>query len=181
MRDTIDTFLKVCFPNSNLTKSIGAAAMIKDSSKRFTNMGPSLKNHDKRADFSVISNKSNHLILSVEAKSNKTKRISDLVKLCRELKDAMKAIHSEGYSSVPICRILMKGNCCNIYVMDHIFDELYRIAMIKRIYLPRDYYEMNQLLLLFFYYYTYIQKDMALKQKRPFIIDLPCVFLLIYI
>lgn len=33
VRDTIDTFLKVCFPNSNLTKSIGADAMIKGSSK----------------------------------------------------------------------------------------------------------------------------------------------------
>lgn len=105
-----------------------------------------MKNHGKRADFSVISNKSYHLLLSVEVKSKRTKRISDLVKLCRELKDAMKAIHSEGYSSVPICGILMKGNCCNIYIMDHIFDGLYRIAMIKRIYLPHDYYEMNQLL-----------------------------------
>lgn len=146
VRDTVDIFMKSYFPNSALTKSFGADAMIKDSSKRFSRLDPSLACCGKRADFSVVSSKSNHILLSLEAKSNKTKYLKDLLKLCRELKDSIKGIQVDGYSDIPVCGILMKGNSCNVYVMDHAYDGLYRVVLLKRIYLPQDCYDMNQLL-----------------------------------
>jgi hypothetical protein len=149
VRDTIDTFFKSFFPNSPLTKSIGADAMISDSSKRFTKLDPSLKNHGKRADFTVVSNKSGHILLSLEAKSNKTKHVNELVKLCRELKDSMKAINSDGHSGVIVSGILMKGNRCHVYCMDHVFDGLYRVVLLKRIHFPSDCYQMHLLLPIF--------------------------------
>jgi hypothetical protein len=132
-----------------LTKSIGADAMISDSSKRFTKLDPSLKNHGKRADFTVVSNKSGHILLSLEAKSNKTKHVNELVKLCRELKDSMKAINSDGHSGVIVSGILMKGNRCHVYCMDHVFDGLYRVVLLKRIHFPSDCYQMHLLLPIF--------------------------------
>jgi hypothetical protein len=77
VRDTIDAFFRSYFPNSSLTKSIGSDAMISDSSKRFTRLDPSLKNYGKRADFIVVSSKSSHMLLSLEAKSNKTKHVNN--------------------------------------------------------------------------------------------------------
>ncbi|KAI9473833.1 MAG: hypothetical protein EXX96DRAFT_621469 [Benjaminiella poitrasii] len=88
VRDTIDTFFRSFLPNSPLTKSMGAYAMIFASSKRFTRLDPSFKNH--------------------EAKPNKTKHANELVKLCREPKDSMKAMHNDDYSGV-----LVKGNRCD--------------------------------------------------------------------
>ncbi|CAO3676792.1 unnamed protein product [Rhizopus stolonifer] len=149
VRDTIDIFFRSFFPNNPLTKSIGADAMISDSSKRFTRLDPSLKNHGKRADFTVVFNKSGHILLSLEAKSNKTKHINELVKLCRELKDSMKAIHNDGYSDIIVSGILMKGNCCHVYCMDHVFDGLYRVVLLKRVNFPSDCYQMHQLLPIF--------------------------------
>ncbi|EPB85304.1 hypothetical protein HMPREF1544_07918 [Mucor circinelloides 1006PhL] len=49
----------------------------------------------KRAGFSVVSTKSNHALLLLEAKSNKTKGVNDLIKLCRELKDTMVDIEGQ--------------------------------------------------------------------------------------
>ncbi|GAA5801097.1 hypothetical protein HPULCUR_006539 [Helicostylum pulchrum] len=42
VRDTVDSTFKVYFPNTTLTKSAGADAMISDSTKRFTDLDPSL-------------------------------------------------------------------------------------------------------------------------------------------
>jgi hypothetical protein len=149
VRDTIDTFFKSFFPNSSLTKSIGADTMILNSSKRFTRLDPSLKNHGKRADFSVVSTKTGHLLLSLEAKSNQTKHINDTLKLCRELKDSMKAINNDGHSAVYVCGILMKGNRCHVYCMDHVFDGLYRVVLLKSVLFPSDCYQIYQLLPIF--------------------------------
>lgn len=112
VRDTIDIFLRVHFPSSPLAKSIGADAMIPDSSKRFTRLDPPLKNHGKRADFSVISTKTGYHILSLEAKSNHTKHVDETVKLCKELKDLIKAMNSSGHFGVIVTGILMRGNHC---------------------------------------------------------------------
>lgn len=55
VRDTIDIFFfSSFFPNNPLKKSIGADAMTFDSSKRFTRLDSSLKNHGKRAYFTVV-------------------------------------------------------------------------------------------------------------------------------
>ncbi|KAI8094383.1 hypothetical protein BDF21DRAFT_458791 [Thamnidium elegans] len=149
VRDTIDTFFKSFFPNSSLTKSVGADTMILDSSKRFTRLDPSLKNYGKRADFSVVSTKTGHLLLSLEAKSNQTKHINDTLKLCRELKDSMKAINNDGHSAVYVCGILMKGNRCHVYCMDHVFDGMYRVVLLKSVLFPSDCYQIYQLLPIF--------------------------------
>lgn len=149
VHDTIDIFLKAYFPNTTLMKSIGADSMIKVSSERFSRLDPSLSSCGKRADFSVVSNKSNHLLFTLEAKANKTKYIDDLIKLCRELKDSIKSIHDGGYAGIPLCGIVMKGSSCDVYVMDHKYDGLYRVVLLKRFHLPRDCYDMNQLVSIF--------------------------------
>lgn len=146
VRDTVENLFKVYFPNTTLTKSVGADSMIRDSAKRFTKLDPSLNTCGKRADFSVVSNKAKHVLLSLEAKSNKIKGVNDLIKLCRELKDTIKTVNSEQRSDVVLCGILMKGNCCDVYCMDHNYDGLYRVMLLKKIYLPHDCYEMHQLL-----------------------------------
>ena len=90
--------------------------------------------------------KKNHAILSLEAKSSKTKGVNDLIKLCRELKDSVKTINSEQRSGAILCGILMKGSCCDAYYMDHNYNRLCRVMLLKKIYLPHDCYEMHQLL-----------------------------------
>ncbi|RCH91806.1 hypothetical protein CU097_002891 [Rhizopus azygosporus] len=60
--DTIENLFKMYFPSTTLTKSVGA-------------------------DFFVVSNKANHVLLSLAAKSNKTKGMNDLTKLCREFEE----------------------------------------------------------------------------------------------
>lgn len=62
VRDTIENLFKMYFPSTTLTKSVGA-------------------------DFFVVSNKANHVLLSLAAKSNKTKGMNDLTKLCREFEE----------------------------------------------------------------------------------------------
>lgn len=120
--------------------------MISDSSDRFTRLDSSLKNHGKRADFGVVSNKSDRTLLSLEAKSNKTKHVNELVQLCRELKVSRKAIHNDGYSDIVVSGFLMRGNRCDVYCMDDVFDGLYRVVLLKRLNFPSDRFEMHQLL-----------------------------------
>jgi hypothetical protein len=40
----------------------------------------------------------------------------------------------------------MKGNSCDVYVMDHAYDGLYRVLHLKKVCLPQDCYDMKQLL-----------------------------------
>lgn len=169
VRDTIDNFLKAYFPNTALTKSLGADVMINDSAKRFTNMDPSLSTSGKRADFSVVSTKSKHVLLSLEAKSNKTKGANDLIKLCRELKDTMVAIGGQGRAGAVLCAILMRGNCCEVYALDHQYDGLYRVILLKNIYLPRTCYEMYQILSIvpLFQQLKLIIEETALVLRNP--------------
>jgi hypothetical protein len=72
--------------------------MINDYFKRFTRLDPSLSSYGKRAYFSVVSNKTSHMLLSLEAKpkKKKMKQANDLIKLLRELKDTMKGIRDDG-------------------------------------------------------------------------------------
>jgi len=73
-----------------------------------------------------VSTKSNHALLLLEAKSNKTKGVNDLIKLCRELKDTMVDIEGQERSGTMLYGILIRGNCCQVYAMDHQYDGLYR-------------------------------------------------------
>ncbi|KAL9537964.1 hypothetical protein MBANPS3_011314 [Mucor bainieri] len=160
VRDTIDTFLKAYFPNTPLTKSLGADSMIKDSAKRFLELDPSLTTSGKRADFSVVSTKSQHVILSLEAKSNKTKGVNDLIKLLRELKDTMVSIEEGGRSDVVLCGILMRGSGCDVYAFDHKYDGLYRAILLKTIYMPTSCYDMHR-----------VQSIIPLFQKLALIVE----------
>ncbi|GAN03576.1 hypothetical protein MAM1_0043c03031 [Mucor ambiguus] len=145
VRDSIDNILKPYFPNSLLTRSVGADRMIRDSSDRFTRLDPSLACSGKRADFSVVSLKSCHALLSLEAKSNRTKNVDEMVKLCKEMKDTIKAIHKEKRGNVAVCGILMRDVSSQVYVMDHEFDGLYRVVLLGKFDLPRDCYGMQNL------------------------------------
>lgn len=58
-------------------------------------------------------------------------------------------MHSEGYAEIVVSGIVMKGNSCDVYVMDHKFDGLYRVVLLQRFYLPRDCYGMVQLVSIF--------------------------------
>jgi hypothetical protein len=61
----------------------------------------------------------------------------------------MKATHNDGYSGVIVSGIIMKGNRCHVYCMDHVFDGLYRVVLLKRVNFPSDCYQMHQLLPIF--------------------------------
>ncbi|CEG80106.1 hypothetical protein RMATCC62417_14488 [Rhizopus microsporus] len=97
--------------------------MIRDSAKRLTELGPSLNTCGKCADFSMVSNKAKYVLLSLEAKSNRTKGVNDLIKLCRELKDTIKTVNNEQRSDVVLCGILMKSSLreLKIKVQQHSF------------------------------------------------------------
>ncbi|KAK4518933.1 uncharacterized protein ATC70_009160 [Mucor velutinosus] len=166
VRDTVENFLKAYFPNTALTKSLGADKMINDSAKRFNDLDPSLATSGKHADFSVVSTKSQHVILSLEAKSNRAKDVNDLVKLCRELKDTTVAIEAEGRSGAVLCGILMRGNCCHVYSFDHQFDGLYRSILLKVIYMPTNCYGMHQ-----------VQSIIPLFQKLAVIVKLSALII----
>ncbi|KAI8885737.1 hypothetical protein K501DRAFT_270502 [Backusella circina FSU 941] len=60
--------------------------MIEDSDRRMLRTGPSLKNHGKRADFSIESTRSHHVLYALEAKSSRNNSGDDLVKLAKMLK-----------------------------------------------------------------------------------------------
>lgn len=79
----------------------------------------------------LFSNKSGHTLLSLKSKSNKTKHVNELVKLCREQKESMKAIHNDVYFDVFVSGVLMKVNCYHVYCMDHVFDGMYRVVLLK--------------------------------------------------
>ncbi|PHZ11430.1 uncharacterized protein RHIMIDRAFT_238868 [Rhizopus microsporus ATCC 52813] len=108
VRDTVEHLFKGYFPNTTLTKSLGADSMIRDSAKRPTELGPSLNTCGNCADFSMALNKAKCMLLSLEAKSNKAKGVNDLIRLCRELKDTIKAVNNEQRPGIVLCGILMK-------------------------------------------------------------------------
>lgn len=143
--------------------------MIRSSSSRYTQLDPSLVNHGKRVDFMVISNREKHLLLSLEAKRVGITISGDFVKLSKEMKDSCNSIHKSGYDSVAIVRLLLKGCCCEFYVMDHMFDGLYRMVLIEKFYLPRDRYNMSAVhtIASCFNQMQYIVYTSALKLNRP--------------
>ncbi|ORE03780.1 hypothetical protein BCV72DRAFT_232500 [Rhizopus microsporus var. microsporus] len=60
------------------------------------------------------------------------------------MKDSMKEINSDGHSGVAVSDILIKGNRCHVYRMDHVFDGLYHVVLLKRTHFPSDCYQMHQ-------------------------------------
>jgi hypothetical protein len=123
-------------------KCLGADNMADCSSSRFIKMDPSLVDYGKRTDFTVVSQCENHLLLSLEAKRVGRTISGDFIKLAKELKDSLKEINSSGYKNTPVVGLLMKGSLCEVYVMDHEFDGLYRMILVDKAYLPRDIYDI---------------------------------------
>ncbi|KAL0144484.1 hypothetical protein V8B55DRAFT_1000253 [Mucor lusitanicus] len=170
VRDAIDSFLKRYFPNSSLTSSIGTDSMMRDSSHRFTTLDLSLASCRKRADFSVVSVKSSHALLTLETKSHKTKNVDKIIKLCREMEDCMMAIHKESHGNVALCGLLMRGISCQVYLMDHEFDGLYRVVLLGKFDLPRDCYCMQNLVSIipvFEKLQSIVHSSVAILRARP--------------
>ncbi|KAL9539440.1 hypothetical protein MBANPS3_010261 [Mucor bainieri] len=143
VRDTIDMLLKQYIKSSPIMKCLGADNMILASSVRFTKSDPSLVNHGKRADFSVVSAREKHLLMALECKKHGSALSGDFVKLARELKDSLKMINESGYADVPVIGLLLKGASCSIYVMDHRFDGVYRMVLVDMIFMPRNRYDLS--------------------------------------
>lgn len=145
VRDTLDTLCRVYFPNTCTTKSLGADNQVPSSSSRFTNIDPSLVNHGKRTDFSVVSHREKHLLLALEAKRVGRTVSGDFMKLAKELKESLKEINTSGYKDAPVVGLLMKGCALEYWVMDHCFDGIYRMVLVDRITFGRDRYHLSGL------------------------------------
>ncbi|KAG2212311.1 hypothetical protein INT47_001670 [Mucor saturninus] len=68
VHDTINMMINAYFQNSPLIKCLGADDMSSSSSARFTTMDFSPVNYGKRPDYSIVSNREKHLLLTLEAK-----------------------------------------------------------------------------------------------------------------
>ncbi|CAO3642587.1 unnamed protein product [Mucor fragilis] len=143
VRDTVDILFKPFFRNTPLKKCLGADCMIRSSSKRFRDMDPSLSSHGKRADYSIVSARDEYLLLALEAKRIGANKSGDFLKLAKELKDSLKDIGFAGYVDVAVVGLLLEGYRCKVFVMDHIYDFMYRMVLIDKWYLPQDRYNMS--------------------------------------
>lgn len=146
VHDTINMMIDAYFRNSPIIKCLGADNMSSSSSTRFTNMDPSLVNHGKRPDFNVVSNREKHLLLALEAKRCGRSVSGDFVKLAKLLKDSLNQISTSGYKDVAVVGFLLKGSVCSVYVMDHVYDYIYRMVLVSKVNMPRDRYDMSSLL-----------------------------------
>ncbi|KAL9543188.1 hypothetical protein MBANPS3_008240, partial [Mucor bainieri] len=143
VRDTLDIFFKAFFRNTPLKRCLGADCMIRSSSKRYRDMDPSLSTHGKRADFSIVSVRDEHLLLALEAKRIGASKSGDFIKIAKELKDSLKGIGLDGYTDVAVVGLLLEGHTCKVFVMDHVYDFMYRMVLIDKWYLPQDRYNMS--------------------------------------
>lgn len=147
MKDGIGPFLYQYFPNSSQYTSHGAEQAIKESKRRFSELDPSLKSNVRKGDYSIITNKSNHSIFVVEAKSEKCKKQStdDMVKMARYMKDTLDCIEDDGYGQVTVCGLISSGVTCSIYAMQHNYDFIYTLYKLKCFHLPVDYHDMYRI------------------------------------
>lgn len=99
------------FPNNKKYTGFGADKIISDSKRRFLEVDPSLGTHVKKADFSIVTNKSAHLLFALEAKPCKeeTQSKGDLTKMARYIKDTIDSIASEGRKDVAIFGMIDSG------------------------------------------------------------------------
>lgn len=81
----------------------------------------SATNAKKQILLRPFTNKSNHSIFVVEAKSEKCKKQSmdDIVKMARYMKDTLDCIEDDGYGQVTVCGLISSGVTCSIYAMQH--------------------------------------------------------------
>ncbi|KAK4516068.1 uncharacterized protein ATC70_011029 [Mucor velutinosus] len=144
VKDGILPFLDNLFPNCKKYTTYGADKGIEDSRKRFIEMDPSLQDHVRKADFSVVSNRSSHLILAVESKSERTRNKSkgDVTKMARYMKDTIDSIQRHGFQQVPIAGLITSGACCSVYIMSHQHDYLYTMFRQGRFYMPLNHHDM---------------------------------------
>ncbi|OAD81483.1 hypothetical protein PHYBLDRAFT_178947 [Phycomyces blakesleeanus NRRL 1555(-)] len=96
VHNTINVMIDAYFKNSPIIKCLNADNMSFSSSARFTNMDPSLVNHNKRPDFSIVSNREKHLLLTLEAKRCGRSMSGDFFKLAKLLKDSLNQIEVFG-------------------------------------------------------------------------------------
>ncbi|KAK4521757.1 uncharacterized protein ATC70_004292 [Mucor velutinosus] len=86
VRDTLDIFFKAYVRNTPLKKCHGADCIIRSSSKRYRDMDPSLATHGERADYSIVSSRDEHLLLTLEAKRIGASMSGDFIQIAKELK-----------------------------------------------------------------------------------------------
>ncbi|KAK4518277.1 uncharacterized protein ATC70_001629 [Mucor velutinosus] len=127
MKDGIFPFLENYFPNSKRYTTFGADKHIQESKKRFTDMDPSLTDNVRKGDFSIVSNRSKHLIFALESKSerNKGRSTGDLLKMARYMKDTLDAISNEGFADVALAGMVTSGQGCFCVPVD--YHDMYRI------------------------------------------------------
>ncbi|KAG2229639.1 hypothetical protein BDF21DRAFT_498372 [Thamnidium elegans] len=140
VKDSIVPLLDSYFPN---TKKI--------TRKRSIDMDPSLSKHVRKADFSIVSNSSNHLILALETKSIKSqnKSANDLTNMARYMKDTIDDIESDGFKTVSIIGIIASGNTISTYIMTHSHDYLYYFYKLAKNYIATDYHDMCRIIPIF--------------------------------
>ncbi|KAI8051857.1 hypothetical protein BDF21DRAFT_404370 [Thamnidium elegans] len=151
VKDSIAPFLENYFPNTKKITAFGADKDIPESRKRFIAMDPSLSGHVRKADFSIVSNSSNHLILALESKSVKSqnKSANDLIKMARYMKDTIDDIESDEFKTVSIIGIIASGKTISTYVMTHSHDYLYYFYKLAKTYIPTDYHDMCRIIPIF--------------------------------
>lgn len=70
------------------------------------------------------------ILLALEAKHAVSSVSSDFIKFAKELKDSLKQIRDSDYKDTPVVGLLMKISVCEVYVMDHRYDGLYRLVLV---------------------------------------------------
>ncbi|KAI8885686.1 hypothetical protein K501DRAFT_179295, partial [Backusella circina FSU 941] len=102
VKDCILPFLDNYFPNNKKYKTFRADKAIGETRKRFYDIDSSLNDHVRKADFSIVSTLSSHLVYALESKSEscKNKSKGDLIKLARYMKDVLDSTESEGFQKI---------------------------------------------------------------------------------
>ena len=162
VHDTVNIMTNAYLRNSLIIKCVGSDNMSSSSSVRSTNMDSSLVNPGKRPDFSEISNREKHLLLVMEAKRYGRKVSGDLSN-SPGFEEFVKPNKYIRIQRCGCCWVSLKESVFNIYVMDHIYDYVYRMVIASKINVPRDCNTNN----------TYIKKTSLIVDEAAQIINRP--------
>lgn len=114
-------------------------------------MDSSLNDHVRKADFSIVSTLSSHMVFALEAKSEKCKDKSkgDLIKMARYMKDILDSTAMEGYQKVCIVGSISSGASVKSFIMEQSHDYLYTLYKQGEYYIPLNHYDMFRIMPIF--------------------------------
>ncbi|CEP18334.1 hypothetical protein [Parasitella parasitica] len=146
VKDCLLPILDPFFPNNEYSTTFAADKEIVQSNQRFAKMDPSLVDHVKKADYSIVHNTTKYTLLTLEAKSckQKYKSATDLIKIGKYLKDTIDAAEKEGFADLRLVGLIASGDHVDVYIIAHDHDYIYTLYRLDTFHIPIDYTDIHR-------------------------------------